>query len=71
MKPIKEKKKISKEYKIELSNEDLINLEQFSKDYCITYTGCFKRGLRMLIESERQKNIDLENYQNNQLVNPL
>ena len=62
-------KKMGKEYKIQLEAQDSENLDEFKRNYGMTYSGCFKRAIRLLIQTETQKNQLFESYQYGQKIN--
>jgi hypothetical protein len=63
--------KMRKEYKIQLEAQDSENLDEFKKNFGMTYSGCFKRAIRLLIQTENQKNQLFENYQYGQKMNNI
>jgi hypothetical protein len=59
-------RKVFREYKILLDPDEADKMEEFAQSYCMTYTGCFRRGVRLMIELEKKKNEIVHNYQNSQ-----
>jgi hypothetical protein len=66
-----EEQKIFKKYKIQFEPDEADNMEKFAKMHYMTYTGCFRRGARLLIESENHKNQILESYHSGQNMNNM
>ena len=57
-------KKVYREYKIMLEEEQATEMLDFAKKYDMKVTGLFRRGIRLLIESENLKNQIIEGYHN-------
>ncbi len=70
MEKIREKK-MFREYKIQLEPEEADKMEEFAKNYCMTFTGCFRRGVRLMIELEKKKNEIVHSYQNGQKMTTM